>query len=86
MFIDIWRKYVMHIFHQETKYKEKYTKIIKESVENILVKDEEAEFNKQINFQDIQKKRKIYVTEKYLYIGVNLLKITFLDGTRNILV
>lgn len=53
MFLDIWRKYVMNIFHQETKEKEKYTEIMKESLENNLVIQVEAEFNKQINFQDI---------------------------------
>lgn len=56
MFVDTWRKYVMHIFRQETKEKEKYTGITKESVENNLVMHIEAKFNKQINFQDIQKK------------------------------
>lgn len=53
MFVDIWRKYVMYIFHQETKEKERYTEIMQESVESNLVLLIEAEFNKQINFQDI---------------------------------
>lgn len=53
MFVDIWRKYLMYIFHQETKEKEKYTEIIRESVEYNLTIHVEAEFNKQINSQDI---------------------------------
>lgn len=65
----------MYIFHQETKEKEKYTEIIRESVEYNLTIHVEAEFNKQINSQDIQKKMK-NITKKYLNIAVNLLKIT----------